>query len=67
MRRREKAGGGTVPEEAVALAKKATFSQHTLDDRELQFLQQVCKDQQGRMAVMSLRRRLYCKYVLCLT
>jgi transglutaminase-like putative cysteine protease len=67
MRRLEKAGGGTVPEEAVALAKKATFSQHTLDDRELQFLQQVCKDQQGRMAVMSLRRRLYCKYVLCLT
>ncbi len=66
MRRLEKVGGGSIPEEAVALAQKAKFSQYTLDDKELRDMQQVCKTQCSRLTVMSLRKRIYCKYVLAL-
>lgn len=57
--------GGTVPEEAEALGKKAAFSQHELEPEELRYLRQVCDHQAGRLGIAGFWKRLWCKYVLC--
>ena len=58
--------GGTVPEEAEALGKKAAFSQHELEAEELRYLRQVCDHQVGLLGISGFWKRLWCKYVLCL-
>lgn len=64
MLRYEKLGGGKIPEEAVALAKKAQFSQHTLTDVELAAMRQVCYEQSSRLKIATFWHRVYYKYVL---
>ena len=60
----EKLGGGKIPEEMVALAKKARFSQHSLTDVELAAMGQVCDEQRARLQICGFWKRLYYKYIL---
>ena len=64
MCRLEKLGGGAIPEEALTLAKKASFSQHTLTDVELAAMRQVCDEQSSRLKIATFWHRVYYKYVL---
>lgn len=66
MLRLKKHGGGDIPEQGVALAKKACFSQHTLSTEELDAMRLICTEQCSRLSYSGFWRRMYCKYVLAI-
>ena len=66
MLRLQKAGGGDVPQTALALAKKASFSQHTLSDHEVEALRQLCQKQIKHLSPANFFKRMYCRYVLAI-
>ncbi|MBO4419219.1 MAG: transglutaminase domain-containing protein [Oscillospiraceae bacterium] len=64
MLRLKKHGGGKLPEQAVTLAKKARFSQHTLDDDEVASMRLICDEMSSRVSISGFWNRIYCKFVL---
>ena len=66
IQRLHRLGGGDIPPEAEALAKKAAFSQHVLDIDELQYLRQVLDHQCFRLRIAGFWKRFYCKYILAI-
>lgn len=56
---------GNLPDGAAALALKAKFSQHTLNDDELELMDLALAEMCSRLYVERFWKRLYCKYVLC--
>ena len=54
---------GLAPE-AEVLAKKARFSQHTLDDRELDLLRACMEEQESRLTQAGFWKRLWYRYIL---
>ena len=63
-RRLQRLGAGTVPEEALRLANKASFSQYELSDEELSVLRQLYSRQSNMLQAAKLPLRIYCKYIL---
>ena len=64
MCRLEKLGGGAVSAEVKALAKKAGFSQHELNDQELLCLRQFYAQQCSCLDRSGFWKRFLCKYIL---
>ena len=58
--------GGPISPEAERAAKKAGFSQHTLNDEELHVLRQLYDQQVSRIGISSFWNKLYCKYILAI-
>ena len=55
-----------IPPEAEALAKKACFSQHELDGKELDYLRRSLEQQRNRLAICGFWRRVWYRYGLIL-
>lgn len=66
LHRHGKYGRFPIPPEAKPLAQKASFSQHSLEPEELDFLRQCLDQQRQHLREKSLWRRFYCKYILAL-
>lgn len=63
-RRLQRLGAGDVPEEALRLANKASFSQYELSEEELSVLRQLYSRQSNMLQAARLPLRIYCKYIL---
>jgi len=61
-----RAEGRKIPEELLCLAEKARFSQHTLDDTELQLLMQAANRSVQELKKLPLHKRLWHRYGLVL-
>ena len=61
-----KAEGEKIPEELLCLAEKARFSQHTLEEKELQLLQQAVNRSIAELKRLPLSRRLWHRFGLVL-
>ena len=61
-----KLSGGLLPEDAVALANRAGFSQHELTPEELDYLRQLLTRQGQRLALVSFWKNLYAKFILAI-
>ena len=61
-----KAQGAEIEEELLCLAEKARFSQHTMEEAEIELLRQAVESRIERLRSAPLIKRLWWKYGLAL-